>query len=428
MDKWKQFEHYVEELMAKQQIPGVAIALSKNGETIYAKGFGTKDLQTKEPITPETIFGIASITKSFTALAIMKLVEEGKLEVDDAVSKHLPEFQTIQHEMVEGIKIHHLLSHTTGLATMERKNHLKNFTGHLDYLNAKKWSWLGVPGEYICYNNDMFLLLGAIIEKVTGESYQAYITKTIFTPLQMDRTSFDLLELQQLGNLTTPYMIEKEKPTACAWPTLGNYAVGGGIRSTVMDLLKYGQMYVNDDLQYKETLAQMTNTVIRTHGNSFYGYALQTTPNYEGFTLAEHGGSQPGVSSNFGFVREKELVAVVLTNLSGVSADEIWLAAVNTALDIPMEHKRNVEPEYDLSEEKFEPFVGTYTSDERSDVEISVANKKLVCTIDGVTHVLRASSERTLVITELEKPIRFFFDNTKKTWALLLGNRMLLKK
>ena len=194
--------------MEKEQIPGVAVALSKNGQIIYERGFGTRNFETNEPVTPETIFGIASITKSFTALAIMKLVEEGRLQVEDAVIEHLPEFQLVDYANMEDIKIRHLLSHTTGLATMERKEQLTKFDEHLHYLNEKAWTWVGKPGEYMCYNNDMFLLLGAIIEKITGENYQAYINKQIINPLQMTRTTYNLLELQSFDNVTTPYVLE----------------------------------------------------------------------------------------------------------------------------------------------------------------------------------------------------------------------------
>jgi len=109
--KWGRFEKYVTDLMEKEKIPGVAIAISQNGQVIYERGFGVIDIETKEPVTPETIFGTASITKSFIALAIMKLAEEGKLQVDDAVKMHLPKLNLEYYYNINDIKIHHLLSH-----------------------------------------------------------------------------------------------------------------------------------------------------------------------------------------------------------------------------------------------------------------------------------------------------------------------------
>src|SRR4051812_47806142 len=130
LNRWGEFEGFVEEMMEAEKIPGVAVALSQNGKVIYKKGFGTKDVETNEPVTPETIFGTASVTKSFTALAIMKLAEEGKLQIDDPVTKHLPRFRLVGYDDIDEIKIHHLLTHTTGLATMKRVEELKGFEEH----------------------------------------------------------------------------------------------------------------------------------------------------------------------------------------------------------------------------------------------------------------------------------------------------------
>ena len=424
MIKWERFESYVTELMKKEQIPGVAIALSQNGKVIYERGFGVKDLETKEPITPETIFGIASITKTFTALAIMKLAEEGELQVDDAVKMHLPKFHLNHYNNINDIKIHHLLSHTTGLGTVKRNEQLTSFDEHLDYLSEIEQEILGEPGELFCYNNDMFLLLGAIIEIVTGESYKDYINNEIIIPMNMTRTTFNLDELTQFSNVTTPYIFENDKQITCSWPTLGNYAVGGGIRSTVKDLLKYGNFYIEDSNKFTH---KMTTAVHRTNGTSSYGYGLQTTPNYEEVTLVEHGGRQPGVSSNFGFIREKGIVAAVLTNVGGVSADAIWLGAINTVLGMPADHKRSIEPHFDMKQEQLVRFIGTYETGEGSVVTIAYANEKLTATVEGKLHSLRASNVETLVITPIERPIRFFFNEHNEAWALFLGLRMYVR-
>lgn len=410
--------------MKKEQIPGVAIALSQNGKVIYERGFGVKDLETKEPITPETIFGIASITKTFTALAIMKLVEEGKLQVNDAVKMHLPKFHLNHYNNISDIKIHHLLSHTTGLATVKRNEQLVDFDEHLDYLSAVKQEILGAPGDFFCYNNDMFLLLGAIIEKVTGENYKDYIKSEIFTPMNMTRTTFNLDELTQFSNVSTPYLLENDKRVSCSWPILGNYAVGGGIRSSVLDLLKYGHLYLDKANTFTH---KMATAVHRTNGTSSYGYGFQTTPNYEEGTLVEHGGRQPGVSSNFGFIREKGIVAAVLTNIGGVSADAIWLGAINTVLGLPADRKRSIEPHFDMKKAQLLRFIGTYQTGEGSTVTISYANEKLMATVEGKMYSLRASNMETLVITPIERPIRFFFNEQNMAWALFLGLRMYVK-
>ena len=144
-------------------------------------------------------------------------------------------------------------------------------------------------------------------------------------------------------------------------------------------------------------------------------------------TLVEHGGGQPGVSSNFGFIPEKGIVAVVLTNMGGVSADAIWLAAMNTALGIPIDQKRSIEPQFEMTKEQQQRVLGTYISAEGSQVDISLEDQTVMATIDNKTYALRASDETTLVIMPLEKPIRFFIDEKNDAWALFIGLRMLVK-
>nr|WP_285846882.1 serine hydrolase domain-containing protein [Sporosarcina luteola] len=430
MSRWEEFEAFVEETMEAEQIPGMAVALSQYGKTIYKKGFGKRDLDSSEPVTPETIFGIASITKSFTALAIMKLVEEGKIEIDDAVTKYLPSYRLKGYDNSNEIKIHHLLSHTTGLATMKRMEQLNGFEEHLSYINEIERTYLGKPGEYFCYNNDMSLLLGTIIERVTGENYQDFIYKLLLKPLKMDRTTYNLDELHKFDNVTKPYILDGGKAEICSWPTLGNYAVGGGIRSTVTDLLKYGNVYVGaleKEIIGHQYTARMAKPVHKINRNSFYGYGLKTTPTYSGVTLVEHGGGQPGVSSNFGFIPERGIVAVVLTNLSDVSADAIWLAAVNTVLNLPIDQKRSTEPYFEMNPANFLRMVGTYRSGEGSEVVITLEDGMMTAIISNRTYKLRASDERTLVILPIEKPIQFFFDEENNAWAIFLGLRMLVK-
>src|SRR5690606_30258396 len=111
---WSGLEAYVKTIMEREQIPGLAMAISQHGETIYEQGFGVRDIETNKRVTPDTIFGIASVTKSFTALAIMQLVEQGKLTLDSPVIRYLPQFHLPRAKDMEQIYVHHLLTHTTG--------------------------------------------------------------------------------------------------------------------------------------------------------------------------------------------------------------------------------------------------------------------------------------------------------------------------
>ncbi|UED70543.1 serine hydrolase [Brevibacillus sp. HD3.3A] len=424
--------HYIETFMEEHSVPGLAVALSLHGQTIYAKGFGVRDLDTKEPVTPETVFGIASVTKSFTAAAIMQLVHEGKLSLDDPVNKYLPSFRLTGCDAGK-IQIRHLLSHTSGVPPLLRKEELIQFHEHLDYLAHVEFAALGEPGQYFSYANDMFLLLGAIIERVTGRLYRRYMTERLLEPLGMHRSTFSLEEVARLSNVSTPYARRgaNQQMTKVAWPTLGNYEVGGGIRSSVEDLLAYGSLYVGGGRDQQQEivpatgLAPMWQPVHRLTKDAWYGYALKTTTDYAGVTLVEHGGGQPGVSSNFGFVPEKGVVCVVLSNMENVPIRKVWLAAVNAALGLPLAHKEPDAPLYQIDGEELDKLVGTYACAEGGHLRLFVREGVPVADVAGTEFALRAAASDTLIFTDSELPLRFFFKADRRAWAVLLGMRML---
>ena len=426
MLKWNAFDDYVNQLMKEEHIVGVSVAIAQNGTTIYSNGYGYANIDKKEPVTPETIFGTASITKSFTAYAILQLEREGKLSIKDPVIKHLPDFKLRGVRDLQSIQIHHLLSHTTGLPPMKRREELNNLNAHIDYLANESYELLGNPGEYFSYCNDTFLLLGAIIERITGKLFRRYITEHILSPLNMNRSTMSLEEVSKFNNVSTPYSFNRKSDSYVKeeWPTLGNYEVGGGIRSNVIDLVSYGQIYLDGSLK------KMWTPVVRSGRNSFYGYGLKVTPDYMGYTLVEHGGGQPGVSSHFGFVPEEELVVAVLANVGGVPAEKIWLAAVNTALVLPIDNKRSVEPHYDASLDELNVFIGNYSSAEGGMLTISKEQpgEQIIAIIGDEEYGLRASDNETLVIERLELPLKFFFRDEINPWAVLFGSRMLLRQ
>lgn len=421
---WSEFEAYVYEVMEKENIPGTAVAVAERGRVIYEKGFGYRDVAQKLAVTPETIFGIASVTKSLTAAAILVLEQEGQLSVDDPITKYIPELAIPSLEPMDEIRIHHLLSHTTGLPPVKRNESLNRLQEHVTYLNAIALERLGKPGEYFSYSNDAFLLLGLIIERVTGRLYRRYMTHRFLERLAMQRSTFSLEELGKFENVTVPYRYNKETRTyeAQEWSKLGNYEVGGGLRSNVLDLLKFGQLLLREP--YFSRMWQPVHPVFR---QTSYGYALTATP-YDGVTLVQHGGSQPGVAANFGLVPERQLVIAVLTNASGAPAEEIWLAAANTALGRPLEQKAAVEPEYRLSTREMERFLGTYASEEGGCLDIVKDGGEIAALIDGERYALRASGPQTLVIKAWEYPIPFYFDDSGQPWAVLFGMRMLRRK
>jgi len=179
-----------------------------------------------------------------------------------------------------------------------------------------------------------------------------------------------------------------------------------------------------------EHIRRMRQPVHRVGRNSHYCFALRITPDYHDSTLVEHGGGQPGVSSNFGFIPQKGIAAAVLTNVSGAPAGRIWLGAVNTALGLPLDSERSTEPCYDAPPEQLKQFIGVYRSKEGGEVRILVQDDCVVAQARGETYPVRASDERTLVVQDEKRgttALRFFFDEDGEPWAVGAGSRMLPK-
>ncbi len=444
---WSEFEDYVARTMEECHIVGAAVAVAGPKDVIYAKGFGVKDLETKEPVDPETIFGCASVSKSFTALAVTQLADKGLLTVDDPVTEHIPEFRLKGARDMEAVKVRHILSHTTGLPPMARRQEITDLDEHVRYIAEADYELLGEPGEYFSYCNDTFLLSGLILQRKSGQIYRRYMTYRILDPAGMNRSTYNLEELEKMGNLSTPYIYDRKegKHKKQPWPVLGTYEVGGGVRSCVLDLMKYGQIYLNggvaptgERIASAEGIRRMyTSPMYQSGRKTCYHFGLQVTPDYAdtGFTLVEHGGSQPGVSSNFGFVPEKGITVAVLTNVTGVPAGAIWLAAVNVALGLPIDTKRSVEVDRGASPSELERFTGLYRCDEGGQAELFMDGDRLIVRREGLEFEAKASDERTVFYEDMgqQQVFRFYFDRpgekqadpAGKPWAVLAGSRML---
>ncbi|HEU5237777.1 MAG TPA: serine hydrolase domain-containing protein, partial [Pyrinomonadaceae bacterium] len=175
--------------MQKRRIPGLALAVVKDGKVIKAQGYGVANLETEAPVTPETVFELASITKTFTATAIMILVEEGKVNIDDHISKYLEKTP----DSWKNITVRHLLTHTSGLPTLGKD--FKSMVWTLDvstaamYDAARKDTLGFAAGDKWEYSDVGYFLLGMIIEKGSGQRYADFLAKRIFQPAGMTNTS-----------------------------------------------------------------------------------------------------------------------------------------------------------------------------------------------------------------------------------------------
>ncbi|WP_172370818.1 serine hydrolase domain-containing protein [Sporosarcina jiandibaonis] len=279
MKNMSEFEVYAKKLVEENHIPGVGVGINENGERLYEKGFGYRDVENGLEVTPETIFGIASMTKSFTCVAIMQLQEAGELSVHDKILEHLPEFRSADMEQTKKITIHHLMTHTAGIPPISthvyaRKRSidqdpsakdyldldLVNNTGSaidtyedmFDFIAELNFQPLGSPGTSFSYSNDSYGLLGVIISQVSGQAYEDYVTEHILKPAKLDRTFFDLDKLDSFEN-TKLYASKTTEEGITVYPTeiwwdAPAMRAAGYLKSTINDILRYLEIFRNEGL------------------------------------------------------------------------------------------------------------------------------------------------------------------------------------
>lgn len=456
-ERVKRFEQYLSEMMDKHNIPGVSIAIAHKENLLYSKGFGYRDVKNEEEMNPDTILGIASISKSFAGLAISKLVMENKLSFEDPLTKYYKNFKLPEGYNPSDIKIKHLLNHTAGFPPLESLGYsiIKNTTPDegedrskytedytidtieqlAEFMSLAKYEMLGKPGEILSYSNDSYGLLGGIVEKASGLPYEKYIEENIFKPLGMSRSFFDGDKLNEFDNVTTLYYEKNEEiKSSNNWQEAPPYLACGWIRSSASDLIKYGQMYANkgqvfgERIIFKELIQEMILSDAKYTSYSSYGFGLSVTENYQNLTLVEHGGSLKGVSSHFGFIPETNLSVVVLCNLSGVAVSNIWLAAVNTALSLPLDLKRREYDKYSWSKEQLSVFEGKYASLEGAEIEISIEEENVYAKMNEKDYKVKMV-EPFLGIINVNDRVREikFLKKEGEPWAIGYGGRVILK-
>jgi len=288
-----------------------SILLAKEGKVLYAKAFGEADKDHHVKTTLKTKYNIGSIGKTFTGISILQLEEKGKLNVTDPVSKHLDDFP-----YGDKITIHHLLTHTSGIFNYfahpefrTKMYGIRNVAEALTLIYDQDLLF-ETPGERFSYSNSGIVILGAIIEKVTGLNYSDYIEENILKPAGMNDTNINFLE-QIVENRAVGY---QKSPTGRIVRNIFMVPpanADGGIESTVEDFLKYDQA-LYDDILLSEESKQKMFTVYKNN----YGYCMRIDQRH-GNKIVGHSGGAPGVSADFvRFINDK-YVLIVFSNYGG---------------------------------------------------------------------------------------------------------------
>jgi len=335
-------DDYLAQEMKAQHIPGLALGVYRNGEIVKAQGYGLANVELNVPVKPETIFQSGSVGKQFAATAVMMLVEEGKVGLDDAITKYFPGAP----DAWNNIKVRNLLSHTSGLAEYEsdeRTGPSGPFYLRLDFTEdelLKKAEALPFdfqPGEKWSYRNTNYLLLGFLIRKVTGEFYGDYLQERIFKPLGMNATRI-ISEADIIPNRAAGYQLVKGELKNQDWvsPTF-NSTADGALYFTVLDLAKWDAALCTEKLVKKSSLDQMWTVAKLNDGKpnkSNYGFAW-TIDQMNGHRVIEHGGAWQGFTTYIARYMDDKLTVVVLTNLDSANSNPGRLAHHVAGLYVP---------------------------------------------------------------------------------------------
>jgi len=333
----------------KPDSPGCGVGVSQNGTVVFERGYGLASLEFGVPITSETVFNAASISKQFTAMSIVLLAEQGKLSLDDEVWKYVPGWAGRQHR----VTIRQLLAHTAGLRDAFLLIELAsprldgaNVNDQLMDLLAHQRGLNFDPGTEFRYNNGGYNLLGSIVKRVSGQSLRDFAGQNIFKPLGMTHTLFHDDWTHIVPNLASGYHRDDRGGLHLARSPGESPGVVGnaGLVTTVRDLLRWEQNFADVRIGDRTLVAEMQTAVTLTGGEtSPYGLGLEVGEDH-GLKTVGHGGGDRGIATYVIRYPEPNLAIAVLCNVDNVGAAAGALARQVASLFLPELRKTTSAP------------------------------------------------------------------------------------
>ena len=306
--------------MRWQRIPGLSLAVVRDGRVVLARGYGMANLEHQVPVKPETIFQSGSVGKQFTATLVMMLVEEGKIGLDDPITRYFPDGP----EAWKAITVRHLLTHTGGTT-----DYPDDFDFRRDYTEdelLKRAAGIPLaftPGDRWSYSNLGYLMLGVLIHKVSGKFYGDLLDERIFTPLGME-TARVITEADIVPNRAAGYQLDKGEIKNQDWvaPTI-NTTADGSLYLTALDMAKWDAALYSERLLKRTSLEQMWTPVRLNSGKTEpYGFGWRFDE-MKGQRIIEHGGAWQGFTSFIARYPAQRLTVIVFTNLSGADPGRV---------------------------------------------------------------------------------------------------------
>jgi CubicO group peptidase (beta-lactamase class C family) len=360
MPRLSDYDQYIQDAMQSWDCPGLAMAVIQADQVVHQAVLGWRDVANQLPMNADTRFAMASVTKSFTAMSVALLVEDGKLEWDKPVREYMPEFILSDPYVTRNITVRDMLSHRTGLPRHDFSAWRLDITRAEFVRRMRHLKFNATFREKFQYNNLMYYAAAALVEKLAGEKWEAFVQKRIFDPLGMKSSNFRPepplpgqpnalgyrvdrdTDGKSKGLVGTPFGLHTELSPGAA----------GALFSTLADLIQWLKVHVNEgrlrDLQLISpgALKQMhlpqtiipgggVNESLMGNTISTYGMGWFIEP-YRGYTLISHGGNVEGHSLIIGFIPQEKIGVVGLTNIAELPLrDVLFYESIDRLLDLP---------------------------------------------------------------------------------------------
>jgi CubicO group peptidase (beta-lactamase class C family) len=388
----------------KRDSPGCSVGVYKDGKIVYKHGYGMANLNDDIPNTPATVFHVASMSKQFTAAAIVLLAQEGKLSLDDDVRKYIPELP----DFGQRITIRHLVHHTSGLRDQWNLLDLAGWRYSLDLITdddvmsvmTRQKDLNFKPGDRHVYCNTGYTLMGLIVKRVSGMSLREFTTKNIFEPLGMTHTHFRDDHAEIIKHDALGYEQEKDKPFRMS---LTNFDTVGAtsLHTTVEDLVLWDENFYHARVGGQAFVQQMLERGKLNSGEQLdYAFGL-TIGKYKGLPTVEHGGADAGYRSGLTRFPEQHFSAAVLCNSADTNPNsliyqvaDVVLAKELKAPDAATAKEPAKGSSVPLTVERMTALAGTYWNRESDGFErVSVKDGNLHIDLGGDSRTLKPFSE-----------------------------------
>lgn len=457
-------DDYLNALFEKRGYPGMTVCIRGTEGIIYDKGFGYRSIEKKLPINGDTVFGIGSMSKTFTALACCILHVEGNLHLDDPISKYIPGFH-ISGIPDECMTIKNFGTHRSGIPAMkpmewsiamnsiEREtewyrymretspNQMDKDEHVINYIKQQNYKLIGAPGEYMSYLNEGFVLLTVVVERASGMPLEAYLKEKIFGPVGMTRSLLDIDGSQAKkmagGNISSLFdrLDNDEYVWDDNWSVFPPFRGAACVKSTTHDLSRFYLMLDNKgNIDGKQVIP--TEAIELLCGRAF---PLQAEPYYcmglwksntHGEQLLEHCGALRGISCQAGVIEGRYSIAA-FCNEGNLGLDEFVWPCYNFIMDLPLTEKHYwAMPSGNIFSEP-EILCGDYISNESlpSHIIVSIADGNLMADFDGLKVDLLYCSESIFAVVDHDNHNRRvntfkFHIRDGKAWGVKCGYRI----